>query len=308
MNVKHVWELLRDAGKQWLDNKAPRMGAALAYYTAFSLAPLLLLSIAIGGLMFGEAAVQGHIVGQIDDLVGKEGADAVQGMLANANNKERGIAATIIGIGLLIFGASGVFNELQDSLNTVWLVKPKPDRGIWGILQDRFLSFSMVMGCCFLLLVSLVVSAALTAVTRMCGLETGIVSHIINFVLSFGVITVLFAMIYRFLPDAVIAWRNVWLGAAITALLFNFGKVLIGIYLGQTAAASSYGAAGSLAVLLIWLYYSAQIFLYGAELTKAYTDRHGGSKPTENAEPVTEEDRAKEGISVPKQEKVGAAS
>jgi membrane protein len=199
---------------------------------------------------------------------------------------------------MLLFGATALFGQLQDALNTVWEVQPKPGRGLWGIIRDRLLSLTMVMGTAFLLLVSLVVSAALAALGSLMGDWQGsVIGHVVNGAVSLVVITLLFAMIFRFLPDARVAWRDVWLGAAITAVLFLIGKFAIGLYLGKASIGSTYGAAGSLAVLLVWIYYSSQIFLYGAEFTKSYADHYGSRiVPTPNAEPVTEEARAEQGI------------
>lgn len=301
MNPRALWELLQEAGAEWLDDKAPRLGAALAYYTIFALAPLLLIVIAVAGFVFGEEAARGELFEQIRGLVGDQGAAAIETMLANANQRESSTLATIVGVAMLLIGAAGLFGQLQDALNTVWEVQPKAGRGIWGFVRDRFLSFTMVLGCAFLLLVSLVISAVLAALGSLFGdWQTSFVGQIINIVISFGVITGLFAMIYRFLPDVQLAWKDVWLGAAITALLFTVGKWLIGLYLGHSTIGSTYGAAGSLAVLLVWLYYSAQIFLFGAELTKAYADRYGSRiVPKSYAEPVTEQAREQQGIPHP---------
>lgn len=264
-----VWSLLSEAASRWVDDKCPRLGAALAYYTAFSLAPLLVIAVAVAGFVFGREAATGHLYGQIENMVGKQGAGAVQAMVANSANLGSGIAATAVGLAVLLLGAIGLFGELQDSINSVWGVRPKPGRGWRGFLRDRLLSFSMVLGSAFLLLVSLVVSAILAPLANFLG-------HAAHMAVSFLVITLLFAMIFRYLPDALIAWRDVWLGAAITSLLFALGKTLIGLYLGRSAVGSTFGAAGSLAVLLIWLYYSAQIFLFGAELTRTFAERAGG--------------------------------
>jgi membrane protein len=309
--VKEWVSLVKESGRQWLEHKAPRLGAALAYYTAFALAPLLLISIAVAGLVFGREATEGRIMGQVQGLVGAQGGQALQAMIAGAQKPSAGIWATVLGIIMLLFGAAGVFGQLQDALNTVWQVQPKPGRGFLGFIKDRFLSISMVLGTAFLLLVSLVLSAALAAIGGPIGdLFIGVFGQILNFLISFVVITALFAMIYRYLPDAIIAWRDVWFGAVATALLFVIGKTLIGLYLGYVSVGSSYGAVGSLAVLLIWLYYSAQIFLYGAELTKSYAS-HFGSRivPAPNAEPMSAAQRAQEGIpeSAPPQQRRASA-
>lgn len=296
--MNEIWKLFSDSGAQWLEHKAPRLGAALAYYTAFALAPLLIIVIAIVGLVFGRDAAAGQITEQIENVVGEDGAKAVQSMVAGASHPSSGIFATLAGIAMLVVGALGLFAQLQDALNTVWEVKPKPGRGLLGFLRDRLLSFSMVLGTAFLLLVSLVVSAGLTALGNVLGEQRAtLLGQILNTGVSLVVITLLFAMIYRFLPDVRIGWRDVWFGATFTTVLFTVGKYLIGLYLGKASTASTFGAAGSFAALLIWIYYSAQIFLFGAELTKAYADRYGSRiLPKDNAEAITDEARAREGI------------
>lgn len=298
MNAKMLWTILKEAGSHWLADKAPRLGAALAYYTIFSIAPLLIIAIGVAGLVFGREAAQGQITAQIEHLVGSQGGEAVQAMLQSASEPKKGILGTLIGIGMLLFGAAGLFGQLQDALNTVWEVQPKPSRGIWGIFRDRFLSFSMVLGVAFLLLVSLIVSSALAAITGLLGdWKTGVVGQIVTTGVDLLVLTALFALIYRFLPDAKIAWRDVWLGAGLTAVLFAAGKALIAVYLGQASVGSAYGAAGSLAVLLVWLYYASQIFLFGAELTKTCANHFGTRiQPKAHAEPVTAEARAQQGL------------
>jgi membrane protein len=297
MNPKSLWRLVKDSASAWMEDKAPRLGAALAYYTIFSLAPLLVLVIAIVGLVFGREAAQGQLLGQIRGLVGEQGGKAVQEMVAHAAQPSAGGLATALGIIMLLFGAMGLFGQLQDALNTVWEVQPKPGRGVLGFLKDRFLSFSMVLGVAFLLLVSLVINAWLAALAGLFGdWQASVLGYLVNGAVSFVVITLLFAMIYRFLPDAEIAWKDVWLGAVITSILFLLGKFLIGLYLGHSSVGSVYGAAGSLAVLLVWLYYSSQIFLFGAEFTKVYANTSGSRiVPAPNAMPVTAEARAQEG-------------
>jgi membrane protein len=282
---KLLLKLLKDSTLACVNDNTSMFGAALAYYTAFSLAPILVIAIAVAGLLFGPEAASGQIAAEIKSVVGDDGAKAIESMVADANKPTSSAWATVIGFVMLLVGAAGLFGQLQGALNTIWKVKAKPGRGIMGFIRDRFLSFSMVLGTAFLLLISLVVNAILAALGSLFG-EWGasIVGQGLNLVTSFAVITLLFAMIFRFLPDAKIAWRDVWLGAVITSLLFSIGKFIIGFYLGQAGTASAYGAAGSLAVLLIWLYYSAQIFLFGAELTKAYADCFGSRIiPKENA-------------------------
>ncbi|HJQ83928.1 MAG TPA: YihY/virulence factor BrkB family protein [Candidatus Binatia bacterium] len=294
------WGLVREAFGDWSEDKAPRLGAALAYYTVFSIAPLLLIVIAIAGMVFGPEAARGQIVAQLETLIGPDAARAVQEMLANAQRPSAGIVATVVGVVTLLLGASGVFGQLQDALNTVWEVEPKPGRGIMGIVRDRFLSLTMVLGTGFLLLVSLVLSAVVASAGEVLrGLGPGLeaVGHVVELVISFGVVTLLFAGIFKYLPDVQIAWRDVWIGAVVTAFLFVVGKVAIGLYLGHASIASAYGAAGSLVVLLVWVYYSAQILLFGAELTQVYANRSGKRvRPAENAVRITEKDRAEQGI------------
>lgn len=299
MNIKNYWALVKAAGAQWVADKAPRLGAALAYYTAFSLAPLLILAISFAALAFERSAVERHVTAEFRTLVGAQGAHAVQAMIASAKKQDSGVLASSIGFAMLLFGAMGAFGQLQDAMNTVWEVEPKPGRGLLGFLKDRLLSSSMVLGTAFLLLISLLISTALSALGDwLLGPEAGVAAQLVNQIVSLVIVTLLFAMIYRFLPDAKVAWNDVWLGAFFTALLFMIGKWAIGLYLGRASVASSYGAAGSLAVLLIWLYYSAQIFLFGAEFTKAYANRYGSRiVPTANAVRVTPTERAEQGLS-----------
>jgi membrane protein len=309
MKPKEIFELLKETYNEWSEDKASRLAASLAYYTVFSIAPLLIIVIAVAGLIFGREAAQGQIERQIQGLIGEESAQFVQTLIEASSNKTTGIIATVIGIATLLFGATGLFGQLQDALNTIWEVTPKPGRGVMGIIKDRFFSFTMVLGIGFLLMVSLVVSAGLEALNEYTsGLwgDVAFVGQALNFVISFGVITLLFAMIYKVLPDVEIAWRDVWIGAAVTALLFTIGKFLIGLYLGHSAVASSYGAAGALVVILLWVYYSAQILLLGAEFTQVYAKRFGSHiVPDEDAVPVTEEARAQQGM--PRTEAVEAA-
>jgi membrane protein len=278
MTVANCVELIRSAGSAWVEDRAPRMGAALAYYTIFSLAPLLIIAIAIAGLVFGEQAARGQVAHQIQSLVGHEGAQAIEEMLKAAQMPRSSITATIMGFLIFLFGAMAVFGELQDALNTIWKVPPKPHYGWLDLLRERLLSFSMILAVAFLLLVLLVISAVLSGIIGW--FETWLtvsLAHLADFAVSMLVVTGLFAMIYKFLPDTKIAWCDVWLGAAITALLFLGGRFLIGLYLGRSSFTSAYGAAGSFAVLLVWLYYSAQVFLFGAELTHQFARRFGSA-------------------------------
>jgi membrane protein len=271
-----MWELVKETYSDWSEDKASRLAAALAYYTIFSIAPLVIIVIAIAGLAFDRELARGQIQAQIQSLVGEDGAGLVQSMVEGASNESTSVIATIIGVATLLFGASGVFGQLQDALNTIWEVEPKPGRGMMGIIRDRFISFTMVLGIGFLLMVSLVVSAALAGLNEYLGGMFDNMAYVgegINFVISFGVITLLFAMIYKILPDVEIAWSDVWVGAVVTALLFTIGKFLIGLYLGHSAVASTFGAAGSLVIIVIWIYYSAQILFMGAEFTQVYAKR-----------------------------------
>lgn len=276
--MKNIWYLLKRAGHEWIDDKAGRLGAALAYYTIFSVAPLLIVVVAVAGFAFGEEAVRGQIVGELAGLVGQQSAETIQTMIESARKPDEGLLATIVAIATILAGATGVFIQLQDALNTVWEVRRKPGAGILASIRDRFISFAMVFVVGFLLLVSLIVSATLSAIGKYLGgilPVPEIVLQVINIVLSFLIVMVLFAMIFKVLPDVLIAWRDVWVGAAVTALLFTIGKFLIGLYLGRSSVASTYGAAGSVVIFLLWVYYSAQIILYGAEFTQVYACRFG---------------------------------
>lgn len=298
MNLSTLFAIVKEAALQWRADKAPRLGAALAYYTIFSLAPLLVIMIGVASLIFGQEAAQGQITAQINHLVGEKGGEAIQAMVENANRSDNGGFATGLGILMLIMGAAGLFGQLQDALNTIWEVQVKPDMGLWGVVRRRLLSFSLVLGVAFLLLISLIVSSALAAIGPLLGdWQISRQGQVITLLFDLVVISALFALIFKFLPDAEIAWRDVWLGAVTTAFLFSMGKALIGMYLGRAGVTSAYGAAGSFAALLIWLYYASQIFLFGAELTKAYANRLGSRiQPKEHAEPVTDEARAQQGL------------
>ncbi|MDT8307827.1 MAG: YihY/virulence factor BrkB family protein [Anaerolineae bacterium] len=278
MPIKGIFQLLRDSFAAWRDDNASRLAAALSYYTVFSIAPLLVIVIAVAGRVLGEEAVRGEIAAQIGSTVGPETAEFIQSLVANAREPASGTIAAIIGVITLFLGASGVFGQLQGALDTIWRVEPAPGRGIRGTIEDRFLGFAMVLAIGFLLMVALVASTAISVASSFLAdrlpLPPGWLS-VLDFVLSFALITVLFAIIFKVLPRVQLAWRDVWLGAAVTSFLFNIGKLLIGWYLGTTGAGSAFGAAGSLIVLLLWVYYSAQIFLLGAEFTKVYATRYG---------------------------------
>jgi membrane protein len=276
--LTRTWHLIKAAVSSWVDDFAPSMGAALSYYTVFSLAPMLLIVIGVAGLIFGAEAARGEIVTQLRGLMGEQGAVAVEELLKSASDPGKGILATIVGFGTLLVGATAVFAELQSSLDRIWRTPAPPNEsGIWGIIRTRILSFGLILGLGFLMIVSLVLSAALAALGNWWGSYLGnweFVLQALNFVVSFGVVTVVFAAIYKFMPHATIAWKNVWVGAIVTALLFTIGKFLISLYIGKSGVASGFGAAGSFAVLLVWVYYSAQIFLLGAEFTWVYSHRN----------------------------------
>src|ERR1700687_452763 len=275
---KTIFQLLRRTYSEYSKDKVPRMGAALAYYTIFSLAPLLVIAIAIAGFVFGAEAVQGQIMGQIQGLIGPESARAVQTMIQSAHKPAHGVIATIVGLAVLLLGASGVFTEMQDALNTIWKVDTTSKAGVWNLVRSRFLSFGMVLGIGFLLLVSLLLSAALSAAA---GYISGFISvppavlHAVDFLFSLFFIAVLMTLIFQLLPDVKIAWSDVWVGAMLTSLLFTTGKFLIGFYIGKSVTMSAYGAAGSVVIILAWIYYSAQLLYFGAEFTHVYSKERG---------------------------------
>ena len=279
MKARELLDLCKEAFASWSNDYAPSMGAALAYYTVFSVAPLLLIVISVAGLVFGQEAARGEIFGQLSGMMGEQGAMAVQGMLEAVNKPTEGIIATIIGVALLIVGATTVFGELQDALDRIWRAPARNNgKGLFNMLRVRLLSFSMIMGIGFLLMVSLVASAALAALGKWWAPVFGgwaTLAQGVNFVFSFAMVTVIFALIYKIMPRVRVQWRDVWVGAGVTALLFTVGKHLIGLYIGKSSIASGYGAAGSLVVVLVWVYYSAQIFLLGAEFTWVYAHKHG---------------------------------
>lgn len=268
------WKTLRKIMSNWGVHRCSAQSAALAFYTIFSLAPILVVVIALAGAVFGEEAVRGQIVGEFQGLMGRDAALLVQEVLKSAAKPATGRLPALIGVVTLLLGATAVFGQLQDALNTVWAVAPKPGAALTTLLLKRLHSFALVVGIGFLLLVSLVLSAALSWFSRYLERAFALPVDLIliaNFIVSFVIITLLFAMIYRILPDVRIAWRDVWLGAVLTALLFVVGKTLIGLYLGRTGIASAYGAAGSLVVVLMWVYYSSLIFFFGAEFTRVHS-------------------------------------
>jgi membrane protein len=289
--LSNLPNLFKLAYQGWKEDRASRLSAALAYYTIFSLAPLLVIVIAIMGLIWEAGVVRTQLLNQIQGLVGVEGADFVAGLLTNTGSQAENIVTTIIGIITLIFGALGVFNELHNSLNIIWDIGEEESKGflqtVKKVIIERLLSFTMILGIGFLLLVSLVISAGLSATQETIGNAFPLSEfflQIVNTIISIGVFTVLFSLMYKFLSDAEIAWRDVWVGSFITSVFFSLGKTAIGIYLGNSAVASSFGAAGSLVLLLLWIYYSAQILFFGAEFTQVYADKYGSKIVPEGKE------------------------
>ena len=279
MTLRAIGQLLKDSGKKFLADDAPRLGAALAFYTALSLSPLLLAVVALAGFIFGEKAARGELVEQLRDTIGQEAATVVEQLVAKSATGSGGVVATVVALVIVIYGASRVFTELQGALNTVWKVPGrKPERGVWNWIKGRLLSFSLVAGTAFLLIVSLVVSAILSSVNEaVTGWLPGMdaLAQVANFLLTLLLLILLFAMIFQWLPETDLAWSDVWVGATATALLFSIGKYLIGLYLGKAAVGSAYGAAGAFVILLVWVYYSTQIVLFGAEITYVYAKRFG---------------------------------
>lgn len=285
-----LWQIIKTTVKEWSEDEASLLAAALSYYTAISLAPLLVLVVVIVGLFLSQEAAREQILGQLQGAMGSEGAQFLELILENADQPQVASLAGILSFLTLLWGSTNVFSQLQNSLNKIWDVEPKPDRSFWMTIKDRLLSFGMVLGVAFMLLVSFILSAVLSALgslgqSWLPGIDW--IWQLVNFAVSFGVITLLFAAIYKVLPDAEIAWRHVWIGAAVTALLFTVGKTLLGWYLAN--AGSAYGAAGSLIVFLLWVYYSAQILFFGAEFTQVYARNHGrGIQPSAGAQRIGE--------------------
>ena len=281
-HVKNWWPLIKEAVTAWVDDYAPSMGAALSYYTVFSLAPVLLIVISVAGLIFGAEAARGEIFGQLRGLMGTDAAKAIEDILTSVNKPAEGVTGTAIGLVLLFIGATTVFGELQDALDRIWRA-PERDKtsGWWGLIRARLLSFGMILGIAFLLIVSLVLSAATAALGKWWSGAFGsweVLAQAVNLLLGYAVTTVAFAMIYKIMPRVKIRWHDVWLGAAVTALLFTVGRFLIGLYIGKSGIASGFGAAGSLVIIFVWVYYSAQIFLLGAEFTWVYARKFGSMR------------------------------
>jgi membrane protein len=294
VRAAQVWALVRDAVTAWIEDGATSMGAALAYYTLFAIAPLLLISISLAGLLFGEEAARGEVIGQLSSLVGEQSARTIESMLASLNRPEAGIAGALVGGVTLLIGATTVFAELQSALDRIWRAPALVPSGtstlsaIWDWLRTRLLSLGMILGIGFLLLVSLVASAALSAVGKWVqgwSAPMAAVAQVANEVFTFLFVTAVFVMIYKWMPRVRVAWRDVWFGAVVTAVLFTLGKGLIGLYIGRSGVASAFGAAASLVVLLVWVYWSAQIFLLGAEFTWVFAHRHGSMRGREPPTP-----------------------
>jgi membrane protein len=282
MITKDLLSILKTTFAAWNKHEAPRLGAALAFYTILSLSPLVIIVVALAGVIFSRSTAQAHILSQVQGMIGVEGGKAMESMLANAQKPAAGILGTIVGLLSLLFGASGVFTELRSALNLIWEVNPEETSGVVALLRERFFSFGMVLSIGFLLLVSLVVSTVLAAVGKFFGGLLPIPSPVLavlNFLLSYIGVAVLFGLIFRFVPEAKVRWVNVWLGALATALFFTIGKTLIGLYLGKSSLGSAYGAAGSVIVVIVWVYYSAQIFFFGAEFTHAYSEHRSAPAP-----------------------------
>ncbi|MBI5030845.1 MAG: YihY/virulence factor BrkB family protein [Chloroflexi bacterium] len=287
-----ILRLFKDTFVQWNEDHAPRLGAAVAYYTVFSIGPLLIIVIALASLIFGQETARDQILRQIQGLIGQQGAQFIAQAIDTTRRPSSNILASLIGIGTLLLGALGVFGELKNSLNAIWGVEPKPGRGLKGLILDRLLSFGMILVTGFLLIVSLTISTSVTAIVSYFGgtlTASPTAIEIANFVLSFIVITILFAFIFKYLPDAHVKWTNALLGAALTSLLFAIGKFLIGFYLGRSQLASAYGAASSVIIVLVWIYYAAQILFFGAEFTKVSAMKFGsGIIPDPDAQPIGE--------------------
>lgn len=287
MRLGQVGSLLKTTVVEWIDDNAARVAAALAFYTLLSMAPLLMLSVALVGTIMGETDAQTRILHEVGRVVGPQAAGALSAIVGSAQRSDSGVISSVIGIVVLLVGASGVFGELQYALDTIWGVKPKPGRGIMGVIKDRLFSFSMVIAVAFVLLVSLVISTVLSSMGRVVSdaLPGGAVLwQCVNLTLSLGVITVLFAIIFKVVPDIEIRWRDVLVGAFFTAVLFSIGKYALGLYLGTSSVASSYGAAGSVVALVVWVYYSSQLVFLGAEFTQVFARRYGNDiRPSKNA-------------------------
>ena len=294
MNVKPAWGLTKEAASAWSSDYAPSMGAAISYYTLFSIAPLLVIVIAVAGLFFGADPVRTVVFDQLHALMGEEGAEAVQDMLATASEPATGSIATTVSIVGLLIGATTAFGEIQSALDRIWRAPAYEGSGLWFLLRTRLLSFGMILGMAFLLTVSLVTSAALSMIGKwwdgwLGGWEA--LAHVLDIAVSLGFLTLIFAVIYKMIPRVTVSWRDVWIGAGVTAVLFTIGKVLIGLYIGKSDVTSSFGTAGSLVIVMIWVYYASQIFLFGAELTRVYAETYGSRRSEAKERRRAESDR-----------------
>ncbi|KRA01253.1 YihY/virulence factor BrkB family protein [Achromobacter sp. Root565] len=289
MAIKEFYALVKQTVTNWLDDYAPSMGAAIAFYTVFSLAPLLIIVIGIAGFFWGREAAQGQLLDQVSALVGPEGGKAVESVVLGAQEPAQGIAATVISLVMLAVGATTVFSELQSALDRIWKVNAQKQSGIWALIRARPLSFGLILTLAFLLVVSLVVSTVLAALGSWLGGDIpgwGMLLQAVNAAITLGILTLLFGMIYRFMPQVPVAWRDVWAGAFVTGVMFEIGKFLIGLYMAKASVASSYAAAGSLVIVLIWVYYAAQVFLLGAEFTRVNAEAHGSRRERSPASPT----------------------
>ncbi len=288
--ARQWWTLIKSAAAAWIDDYAPSMGAALSYYTIFSLAPLLLIVISVAGLFFGADAVRGELFGQLRGLMGDDAAKAIEAILTTVSKPSESITAAVIGVVVLLIGATAVFGELQDALDRIWRA-PVADKSnsLWRLLRTRLLSFGMILGIAFLLMVSLVLGAVMAALGKWWGglfIGWEVLAQIVNLLVGFALTTTVFAMIYKLMPRVTVRWEDVWFGAIVTSLLFTVGKLLIGLYIGKSGVASGFGAAGSLVIILVWVYYSAQIFLIGAEFTWVYAHTFGSLREVSNPDDI----------------------
>lgn len=295
--LRRLWQIYRGAAFEWSEDKAPRMAAALAFYTVFSLAPIVIIAVTVAGIAFGRDAALSEVYNQAQLLIGKDGVAAIKLLVEHAPDRPKSTMATIVGLATMFFAATGAFTELKDSLNTIWEVQPKPGLGLWEMAQARFLSFAMVLIIGFFMVVSLMASAMLAAMSERLTLTSpGLFAQAGHQAISFLLVTLLFALIYKVMPDAIVGWHDVWIGAATTSLLFAIGKWLFGLYLGHSTIGAGYGAAGSLVIVVLWTYYSSLILLFGAEVSQVQAKLAGEEIiPTKQAVHVTEHARIQEG-------------
>lgn len=296
LSPQRLWRIYQGAAFEWNEDKAPRMAAALAFYTVFSLAPIVIIAVTVAGVVFGREAALSEVYNQAKLLIGNDGVAAIRLLVEHAPDRPKSTMATIVGLATMFFAATGAFTELKDSLNTIWEVQPKPGLGLWEMAQTRFLSFAMVLVIGFFMVVSLMASAMLAAMSQTLTLDSpGLIAQAGHQVVSFALVTFLFALIYKVMPDALVSWKDVWLGAATTALLFAAGKWVFGLYLGHSTIGAGYGAAGSLVIVVLWTYYSSLILLFGAEVSQVQAKLAGEEiVPTKQAVHVTEHTRIQE--------------